>query len=1319
MYKFFRKQLFILTFIAASLSSYSVLMAESVRLEQVQKVTNKFLKTLNAASHKQTQLFSTKVNRSTESEELTSTGFLEIRDEDGAVLAYITELEPQGFVAISADTDIAPIIAYSSKTSFPLDENDRNPLYFMLKEDMRLRLKALAENKQTDMTKNNALWNLYSNEESSEEQIFQQWPLENTTFTGGWLQTAWHQSEPYNDFCPLDPVDGNRSVVGCVATAIAQLVNYHSQCNLHFDQDDSYSTYNGIEFDADSEKYDFPSFEQLNEYLVALRIKYSRQEDPNDTDAAVLSFACGIATEMDYSSEGSGASSFDIKEALLNKFDFYSADLTGGLSNEYHRVLQDNIINGLPAVLCISSSDGYSGHALVCDGYNTNGEYHLNYGWSQLYPELITDVWYHLPSDLSSDLCIIDEIILEINPVPPGIDVDLASSVFYSIPGEQSDPVVLFIKNNSAQSMSINSISSPEGFLISNVDDNYSNYIDSFEIENPGQEALINVKFCPEEARGYYGTLMINYGQNNTKNVILKGSSFSGGTEIHQGEISGTWSQEKSPYFIYSDISISENEVLTIEPGVKVIFTGPYGITIGENSQLIAQGNENQPVEFTAWNKDMGWAGLRFVNSEDDDILNHCLITYVKKNAGLITSYEYYYEPDVENTCGAVFCYSSSPTIMNCKITNNIAGMGGAIYIVDSNSVISNTVIANNASLGGFPQCGGIYSEGPGMPEIKNCTIVNNSPGAIFAGYSSVIDIVNTIIWGNERYQIQTDWSKPVVTFCDIQDGFDGEGNIEANPCFFDPSASAGPDYDGLSANWMLRSSSQCINSGKEIQLPDTDLAGNPRVYSSIIDLGAYENQSDLPLITTVPLVDAGCVNLASESTVSFDISNTGKMDFSIESMSISDANDVFSIVTTFEGHLLNPGDSIQVQIAFSPIKEKIYTGTLHIHSTSGNAPDKAITLRGVGASGTIVTGGEVEGSWTKAESPYIITGDIHIPRGRSLNIEPGVIIKFADSYNFTVGYRATLLASGTETENILFTSMDISKGWLGIRFVNSEADDVLKYCTIEYSKKPISEEKDLFNLMGGGILCCGSYDDEPGYLLPSSPTIAHCLISNNDAYIGGGIMCIDSSQAKITNNTIIDNSAFYSGGGIYIEDASPLVSNNIIAHNSAWDSGGILTWYTTSSITSNTIVHNRPNGLYLGPASWGFEKPLIQNNIIWENEIYVSEYVYTEDYDINFNNIQDGFIIENSLYGGQSYEGESNIDIDPLFADSRNRDYHLKSEAGRWNPDDQTWTRDNVTSPCIDTGDPDSSVGQEPTPNGNIINMGAYGGTDRASKSP
>ena len=77
------------------------------------------------------------------------------------------------------------------------------------------------------------------------------------------------------------------------------------------------------------------------------------------------------------------------------------------------------------------------------------------------------------------------------------------------------------------------------------------------------------------------------------------------------------------------------------------------------------------------------------------------------------------------------------------------------------------------------------------------------------------------------------------------------------------------------------------------------------------------------------------------------------------------------------------------------------------------------------------------------------------------------------------------------------------------------------------------------------------------------------------------------------------------------------------------------------------------------------------------------------------------------------------NISVDPCFADPDNRDYHLKSQAGRWDPVSQSWVQDDITSPCIDTGDPDTEIESEPSPNGDIINMGAYGGTEKASKSP
>jgi len=127
-----------------------------------------------------------------------------------------------------------------------------------------------------------------------------------------------------------------------------------------------------------------------------------------------------------------------------------------------------------------------------------------------------------------------------------------------------------------------------------------------------------------------------------------------------------------------------------------------------------------------------------------------------------------------------------------------------------------------------------------------------------------------------------------------------------------------------------------------------------------------------------------------------------------------------------------------------------------------------------------------------------------------------------------------------------------------------------------------------------------------------------------------------------------------------------------------------------------------------------------ITNTILWgsNDAIYVSKHVQLN---ITYSDIQGGWL------------GEGNIDADPLFTDPVNwnanapddsndswiaGDYHLKSQAGRWDPNTQSWDADDVTSPCIDAGDPNSPVGEEPFPNGGRINMGAYGGTTEASKS-
>jgi hypothetical protein len=167
--------------------------------------------------------------------------------------------------------------------------------------------------------------------------------------------------------------------------------------------------------------------------------------------------------------------------------------------------------------------------------------------------------------------------------------------------------------------------------------------------------------------------------------------------------------------------------------------------------------------------------------------------------------------------------------------------------------------------------------------------------------------------------------------------------------------------------------------------------------------------------------------------------------------------------------------------------------------------------------------------------------------------------------------------------------------------------------------------------------------------------------------------------------------------GGRNVIYNKPVITNCLIAENYQHGiSGGIPT------ITNCTIVANGNSGV-------DSSEPVISNSIIYYNAIN-SDLVQIDSKvtaAITYTDVQGG------------WPGQGNIDADPLFADPDNTDYHLKSQAGRWDFTGQSWITDDVTSPCIDAGDPDTPIGFELLPNGGKINMGAYGGTSRASKSP
>jgi hypothetical protein len=153
-------------------------------------------------------------------------------------------------------------------------------------------------------------------------------------------------------------------------------------------------------------------------------------------------------------------------------------------------------------------------------------------------------------------------------------------------------------------------------------------------------------------------------------------------------------------------------------------------------------------------------------------------------------------------------------------------------------------------------------------------------------------------------------------------------------------------------------------------------------------------------------------------------------------------------------------------------------------------------------------------------------------------------------------------------------------------------------------------------------------------------------------------------------------------------------------------------------SVLKNFIIRNSLTAIFVEGGS-----PTISNITIVDNRYGIIACSGTQP-DISncifWNNLNGDLIGCQARYSCtiEADSGQNNIYTDPLFADPNNGDYHLLSERGRYWPEHNVWVLDNVTSPCVDGGDPAEDASGERMPNGGLINMGAYGGTAYASMS-
>lgn len=190
--------------------------------------------------------------------------------------------------------------------------------------------------------------------------------------------TAWNQDAPYNDQCPIDntsPIQ-ERSYTGCVATAMAQVMKYHNY-PLNGIGSNTYTTNplnKELTFDFGNTTFNWDNM--LDSYTASAT---SLQKDA----VATLMYACGVSVNTNYSANGSGANSFNVGNALIKHFgydkgityenrDWYTA-------SEWEDIIYLSLHDYGPVIIGGISSSG--GHEFVCDGYNTDGYFHFNWGW--------------------------------------------------------------------------------------------------------------------------------------------------------------------------------------------------------------------------------------------------------------------------------------------------------------------------------------------------------------------------------------------------------------------------------------------------------------------------------------------------------------------------------------------------------------------------------------------------------------------------------------------------------------------------------------------------------------------------------------------------------------------------------------------------------------------------------------------------------------------------------------------------------------------------------------------------------------------------
>lgn len=266
-----------------------------------------------------------------------------------------------GYMIVSADDVAAPVLGYSDNGTFDADNMPESLRWWLSQYESEIAAAAKAGAPA------------YSAEKAAAAERASIEPM---------VTTFWNQDDPFNSLCPT--YYGQHAYVGCVATAMAQVMKYHNWPPTGKGQH-SY-TWQNKTYSMDFSKQDF----QWNDMIDDYGDDYT---DVQGLAVAQLMYACGISVDMQYGTNVSGAYSTDVAPALQTYFD-YDASMQY-VERKFYTTSdwEDMIYNSLATTGPVYYSGNGTGgaHAFVCDGYSSDRYFHFNWGWSGM-----SDGYYRL-----------------------------------------------------------------------------------------------------------------------------------------------------------------------------------------------------------------------------------------------------------------------------------------------------------------------------------------------------------------------------------------------------------------------------------------------------------------------------------------------------------------------------------------------------------------------------------------------------------------------------------------------------------------------------------------------------------------------------------------------------------------------------------------------------------------------------------------------------------------------------------------------------------------------------------------------------------